>query len=67
VSQPGADLAVQLGDVLEILTRAVVVERPSPDLDRRIHPAEPQGDIALLLEQAGDRTGILAGCSSAAS
>ena len=61
VRQPGADLAVQLGDVLEVLAAAVMIERPLPDVDRGVDAAEPQRDIALLLEQAGERLGILAG------
>ena len=61
VREPGADLAVKLGDVLEILATAVMIERPLPDVDRGVDAAEPQRDVALLLEQAGDRVGILAG------
>ncbi len=54
VREPGADLAVQLGDVLEVLAAAVVLERPLPDVDRGVDAAEPQRDVALLLQQPGD-------------
>ena len=37
----------------------MVIERPLPHLDRGVDAAEPQRDIALLLEEARDRSGIL--------
>ena len=60
VGEAGADLAMKLGHMLEVLTPAVELERPFPHADRSIHAAEPQRNIALLLEQPGDRVGILA-------
>ena len=61
VRQRGADLAVQLGHALEVLAAAVVVERPLPDVDRDVHAAEPQRDVALLLEDPRDRLLVVAG------
>ena len=52
VRQRCSDLAMQLGHVLEVLLTAVVVEVLLPFLDRRVDPAEPQRQVALLLPDA---------------
>ena len=49
VRQPGADLAVQLGDVLEPGRAPDGARAPLPQLDRRVDAAEPQRHVAALL------------------
>ncbi len=55
-----ADLAVQIGEALEVLLQAVVLEALLPHLDRGVHPAEPQRGVALLLAHSGQRLGVVA-------
>ena len=52
VRQRGADLAVQLGDVLELVLLLVVGQAALPGLDRRLDAPEAQLDVAALLGDA---------------
>ena len=52
VRQRGADLAVQLGHMLEVLPVGEVRQAALPGLDRRLHAAEAQLDVAALLGDA---------------
>ena len=61
VRERGADLAVQLGDVLHLFALLMVRETPLPHLDRRIDAAQPERNVASLLGDPRAGRGIVAG------
>ena len=61
VRERRADLAMELGDVNGVVLAALVLEAALPRGDRRLDPAEAQGDVARLLGDALRRGLVLAG------
>ena len=59
VPEPRADLAVEVADPRQILLAAVVLEALLPELDRAVHPPQPQRDVAELLGDPRPRVGVL--------
>src|SRR3954447_7987817 len=65
VPERRADLAVQVADALELLLRALVLEALAPHLDRLVDMAHAQRDVALLLADPRDRSGIVRAADAA--
>ena len=51
---------MEVGQPLQVLVHAVVLEALLPDVDRGVHTAEPQRGVALLLARARERLGVVA-------
>jgi hypothetical protein len=51
---------MEVGQPLQILVPAVMLEALFPHLDRGVHAAEPERGVALLLAHSRERLGVVA-------